>query len=56
MLPASLPGSTRPWSPPVQAVDLLRPCPDDVLTAYAVAPFVNSIRNEGPELLTAIDW
>jgi putative SOS response-associated peptidase YedK len=30
---------------------LLAPCPDDVLTAYAVSTKVNSPKNQGPELI-----
>ena len=40
---------------PVQALALLRPCPDDVLTAHAVASFGTSVRNDGPELFASID-
>ena len=30
---------------------LLVPCPDDVLSTYAVSPLVNNVRNDGPELI-----
>jgi putative SOS response-associated peptidase YedK len=33
---------------------LLRPAADSLLTAYAVSPAVNSVRNNGPELLEPI--
>ena len=33
---------------------LLAPAPDDLLAAYAVAPLVNSVRNDGPELIRPV--
>jgi putative SOS response-associated peptidase YedK len=36
---------------PAAVLGLLVPCPDDVLTAYPVAPLVNNVRNDGPELI-----
>ena len=30
---------------------LLQPCPEDMLAAYPVAPLVNSVRNDGPEMI-----
>lgn len=33
---------------------LLGPCPDDLLTAYPVAPLVNNVRNDGPELIAPL--
>jgi putative SOS response-associated peptidase YedK len=47
------------WLDPDEAdagavLPLLGPCPDDVLTAYPVAPLVNNVRNDGPELIAPI--
>jgi putative SOS response-associated peptidase YedK len=33
---------------PADLLGLLRPTPDDALSALAVGPFVNSARHEGP--------
>jgi putative SOS response-associated peptidase YedK len=33
---------------------LLGPCPEDLLDAYAVAPLVNNVRAEGPELIRPV--
>ncbi len=33
---------------------LLAPCADDVLAAYPVAPLVNNVRTEGPELIAPV--
>jgi putative SOS response-associated peptidase YedK len=35
-------------------VGVLQPCPDDLLTAYPVAPLVSNVRNQGPELIAAL--
>ena len=40
---------------PVHALAWLRPCPDEVLTAQAVAPFSTSSHTEEPALLTPSD-
>ena len=41
------PCSTSPDAAPADLGPLLRPAPDDALTALAVGPFVNSARHEG---------
>jgi putative SOS response-associated peptidase YedK len=45
----------EPWldrgRPGSELADLLRPAPDDLLVRYAVTTRVNSVRNDGPELL-----
>lgn len=40
---------------PALVTTLLRPCPDDLLTAHPVSPAVGNIRTEGPELLVPIE-
>ena len=40
---------------PVHALAWLRPCPDEMLTAHAVAPFGTSSRTAGPTLLAPTD-
>ncbi len=49
------PDDWQPWldeTTPVEALrPLLRPAADGLLEAYAVSPAVNSVRNNGPELL-----
>lgn len=42
----------EPWSERHRA--LLRPCPDEWLTASPVSPAVGNVRNNGPELLKPI--
>jgi putative SOS response-associated peptidase YedK len=37
-----------------QLLTLLKPSGDDALYAYAVSPLVNSVKNDGPELITPI--
>lgn len=44
------PGLTRP----ADVLPLLAPCPDDLLTAYPVAPRVNDVRNDGPDLIAPL--
>jgi putative SOS response-associated peptidase YedK len=39
---------------PADVLGVLQPCPDDMLTAYPVAPLVNNVRNQGPELIAAV--
>jgi putative SOS response-associated peptidase YedK len=39
---------------PADVLPLLVPAPDDLLTAYAVAPLVNNVRNDSPELIRPI--
>jgi putative SOS response-associated peptidase YedK len=39
---------------PAEVLGVLGPCRDDVLTAYPVAPLVNHVRNQGPELIEAV--
>ena len=34
---------------------LLVPCADDLLTADPVAPLVNNLRNDGPELIAPVE-
>lgn len=50
-----LPQDRERWLSPdltsEEALQLLRPCPDGLLTADPVSTLVNSPRNEGPELL-----
>jgi putative SOS response-associated peptidase YedK len=41
-------------TPPTALRALLRPAAEGLLTAYAVSPTVNSVRNNGPELLDPI--
>jgi putative SOS response-associated peptidase YedK len=36
---------------PADLLGLLLPCPDDILTSYAVSPLVNNVRNDGPALI-----
>lgn len=49
------PGDWDAWlaesTPAEELRSLLRPAPTELLTAYAVSPAVNNVRNEGPELL-----
>jgi putative SOS response-associated peptidase YedK len=40
---------------PGAVIGVLRPCPDDLLTAYPIAPLVNNVRNEGPELIAPVE-
>jgi putative SOS response-associated peptidase YedK len=37
------------------AANLMRPAPDDVLEAFEIAPLVNKVANEGPELQLPLD-
>lgn len=39
---------------PADVLPLLAPCPDDLLTAYPVAPLVNNVRHDGPELIAPL--
>jgi putative SOS response-associated peptidase YedK len=57
-MPAILrPGDYKAWfeSPPAQAKALLRTYPAEEMEAYPVSPRVNSLRFNGPELITPID-
>ena len=36
---------------PADLLELLVPCPDDVLSTYQVSGLVNNVRNDGPELI-----
>jgi putative SOS response-associated peptidase YedK len=51
-------GAIDAWLEPDQDTavlqSLLTPCPDDVLTAYAVSTAVNSRKNQGPELVEPV--
>lgn len=40
---------------PAVVMGLLRPCAENVLTAYPVAPLVNNVRNQGPELIEPVE-
>lgn len=59
-MPVILGGDDRQhWLNPARTTDdllqLLRPCPDDVLQAHRVSALVNSTRNEMPELILPLD-
>jgi putative SOS response-associated peptidase YedK len=40
---------------PSELVALLRPAPEGLLESFAVEPLVNSVRNNGPELIRRLD-
>ena len=40
---------------PADVLPLAGPCPDGLLTAYPVAPLVNGVHNDGPELIQPVE-